>query len=162
VTDNRYAPPKAKLADAELSDDAPALWNPNAAANWSLLLTPAFGAYLHMRNWQALGEPDKAAASRNWIYVTLGMISLSVIAGVLWGSSRGLEALSRLVGFALLLVWYFSSGRAQAAYVKERFGNDYARKGWGKPLLAGFGAIIGFFFLVGIILGVLVSFRRAA
>lgn len=33
-----------------------ALWNPNAAANWSLLFTPLFGAYLHMLNWRSLGE----------------------------------------------------------------------------------------------------------
>jgi hypothetical protein len=46
------------------ADAAPALWNPNAAANWSLLFSPMFGAWLHMKNWAALGEPERAAARR--------------------------------------------------------------------------------------------------
>ena len=31
-----------------------ALWNPVAAAVWSIVLTPAFGAYLHAKNWETL------------------------------------------------------------------------------------------------------------
>jgi len=38
---------------------------------WSLLFTPAFGAFLQMRNWEALGEPSKAVTSRIWVAVTL-------------------------------------------------------------------------------------------
>jgi hypothetical protein len=159
VNENLYAPPKAKLADADVSDSAPPLWNPNAAANWSLLLTPAFGAYLQMRNWEALGDPDKAAGSRNWIYITLGVFAMSVVVRVILGRSAGLDATTRVMGLALLLVWYFASGRVQAGYVKTRFGKDYERKGWGKPLLAGFCAMFGFFFLVGIFVGVLMAFR---
>ena len=54
MTPNPYAPPKAEVADVGRTEVAPALWNPNAAASWSLLFSPAFGAFLHMKNWQAL------------------------------------------------------------------------------------------------------------
>jgi predicted amidophosphoribosyltransferase len=33
------------------SQEENAIWNPNAASNWSLVFTPAFGSYLHARNW---------------------------------------------------------------------------------------------------------------
>ena len=64
MSTNPYAPPKAVVADIAPRQDSPPLWNPNAAANWSLLLSPAFGAFLHMKNWEELGEPAKAAASK--------------------------------------------------------------------------------------------------
>jgi hypothetical protein len=51
MTTNLYAPPKAQVADIVQGEAAPALWNPGAAASWSLLLSPAFGAFLHMKNW---------------------------------------------------------------------------------------------------------------
>ena len=60
-----YAPPQTDLSApaAELENNPP-LWNPNAAAMWSLLFSPVFGALVHMKNWQAMGEPEKAAASK--------------------------------------------------------------------------------------------------
>ena len=58
---NPYSPPGAIIDDVM---NAPPLWNPNAAANWSLLFSPAFGAFVHMKNWQALGEPEKAANAK--------------------------------------------------------------------------------------------------
>jgi len=47
-------------------DDTLALWNPTAAALWSLLFSPALGAWLVMRNWQRLGKPDKARQALCW------------------------------------------------------------------------------------------------
>ena len=42
------------------------IWNPNAAANWSLIFTPAFGAYIQMLNWQRLGqEPRLSGTNRS-------------------------------------------------------------------------------------------------
>jgi len=43
------------------ANEAGAIWNPNAAANWSILFTPAFGSYLQMLNWRTLSEPAKAS-----------------------------------------------------------------------------------------------------
>jgi len=133
VSDNVFAPPKAKL-EREATEEAPALWNPNAAANWCLLFTAAFGAYLHMRNWQALGQPDRARASRNWMIAVIGVVVILPSLGAL----AGFPGVGSLVAFALLVTWYFVSARAQMRYVKETFGDAYPRKGWGLPLLAAF------------------------
>ena len=46
-------------------------------------------------------------------------------------------------GIVILLALYFSSGRPQARYVKEKFGNDYPRRPWGKTLLLAVAAFIG-------------------
>jgi hypothetical protein len=39
--------PRQNLYSPTLGTTAPAIWNPNSAANWSLFFTPAFGAYLN-------------------------------------------------------------------------------------------------------------------
>lgn len=133
-----------------------AIWNPNAAANWSLVFTPAFGAYLQMLNWRALGESERATASQNWFYAGLGLLVVYVLMGVFMGDSKAVDGLARGLGFLFLLVWYFSAGRAQSKYVKEKFGAAYARKPWGKALLLGVASIFGYFiaaFLVGVAAG---------
>lgn len=134
-----------------------AIWNPNAAANWSLIFTPAFGAYLQMLNWRALGESEKAASSQNWFYIGLGMLLVYFLMAVLISDPKAADGAVRGLGFLFLLVWYFSSGRAQGKYVKEKFGKTYARKPWGRALLIGFGAIVGNFIVavaIGLVLGV--------
>ena len=130
VASNPFAPPKSEVADVIGGKVAPALWNPNAAANWSLLFSPIFGAFLHMKNWEELGEPDKAKASRQW-----------VIAGI--------------VVFVVLAL-----ARHQTAYVKARFGKVYPRKGWSKPLALAVLGVLAFIlalaalgFLLGLALG---------
>jgi hypothetical protein len=134
-----------------------AIWNPNAAANWSLIFTPAFGAYLQMLNWRALGEPERAASSQNWFYVGLGMLAVYVLMGAFMNDPKAADGAARGLGFLFLLVWYFSSGRAQGKYVKEKLGKTYAKKPWGKALLIGVGAIVGYFIVavvIGLVLGV--------
>ena len=97
------------------------LWNPNAAANWSLLFSPAFGAYLHMKNWEALGETEKVNSSRTWFIFSLILSFLGI-------------------GFFVLIAWYFSIGKKQVTCIKENFGENYTRKSWSTPLLIGFSA----------------------
>jgi hypothetical protein len=152
MTTNPYAPPKAEVADVVQGEVAPALWNANAAAAWSLLFSPAFGAFVHMKNWQALGDPAKAAAARMWGIWTLVALGVVSLASALLPDSKGLDALSRVVMLALLLSWYYTSGRAQVALVKERFGTQYPRRGWGKPILIALGALVGFIVLM-VVLG---------
>jgi hypothetical protein len=57
----------------------PALWNPKAAAYWSLLLSPAFGAFLHARNADAMGRMDEAKANRRWFYVLIAYLGLAFV-----------------------------------------------------------------------------------
>jgi len=134
VTLNPYAPPKAPIADAEGDRISPTLWNPNAAANWSLLFSPAFGAFLHMKNWQALGQPIKATSAKVWFVLILVVLGGLSCASVMVPSSKQLNGSVRVVGILLLLSWYFGSGRGQAVYVKTHFGDTYPRHGWFKAL----------------------------
>ena len=141
---NPYAPPKSEVGDVVDGELAPALWNPGAAAGWSLLLSPAFGAFLHMRNWQALGEPEKAATSRTWIVISISVLLLLAVGAAFLPDSKAIDGLSRIVGLALLLSWYYSIGKSQVAVVKGRFGKVYPRKGWTKPLLVAVAAFVAF------------------
>jgi hypothetical protein len=132
---NRYAPPGAAVED--LRGDAaaaPPLWNPNAAANWSLLFSPVFGAWLHRENWRALGEPEKAAASHKWMVTAMVVLAVQLLVGVFRPSSIGW---ANLLAVSWLLAWYFASARGQARLVKERWGTEYPRRPWAKPLLIG-------------------------
>lgn len=146
----------AEAAPSAMASDHPkvnksAIWNPNAAANWSLIFTPAFGSYLQMVNWRALGEPDKAASSKNWLFVSLGMLSVYVLMGVYMDDSKVAGVLSRGIGFIFLLIWYLSSGRAQIKYVKEKLQTTYPRKPWSKVLLIGLVATFGFYFVAALV-----------
>lgn len=160
VTDNLYAPPKSKLADIGHDEVSPAIWNPNSAANWSLLFSPAFGAYLHMKNWEALGEPIKASVAKVWVLVTLLALAGTALAAAFLPNPRSLDGVSRTLGLILLLSWYFSSGRSQVQYVKSRYGKDYPRRSWGKPLLLGCLALIGFIVFIFLVALVAAALKR--
>lgn len=122
---NPFEPPKATLADvAAVAEDAPALWNPDAAGAWSLLLTPIFGSALVRRNWQAIGDAAKARAGTIWLAVSILVFAFAVI-------------VFPLIGFPYIIVWYFAWQRPQTQYIRERWGKDYPRKGWATPLVIG-------------------------
>jgi hypothetical protein len=161
VTENLYAPPKSKVADIGRDGVSPAIWNPNSAANWSLLFSPAFGAYLHMKNWEALDEPAKASVAKVWVFVTLLVFAGIPVAAAFLPNPRSLDGVSRTAGFVLLLSWYFSSGRSQAEYIKSRYGKDYPRRNWGKPLLLACLALVGFIVFI-VIVGLVASALKRA
>lgn len=121
---------------------SPALWNPNAAGCWSILFSPAFGAYLHMRNWQALGESQRAETTKKWFYAALVMLGVYIVLAVITANNKSADGFLNVIGFVFLLTWYFSDGNKQAPYVKARFGAVYLRRGWGKPILIGLGCVI--------------------
>jgi hypothetical protein len=149
---NPYAAPTAQVADVRRDGiDAPALWNPNAAANWSLLFTPIFGAFLHMRNWQALDEPASAARAKGWVIASIAVLVFTVILALSMKSEVAANGVGKGVGLVWLLTWYFGSGRAHARYVKEAFGKDYPRRGWGMPLLIAVGVTIVYALVIGTI-----------
>jgi hypothetical protein len=157
VTQNPYAPPKAEVADIVGERLAPLLWNPNAAANWSLLFSPAFGAYLHMKNWQALGEPGKATSAKVWFVLSLVVLGGLSCALVIGPPSTQQAGSIRIAGFVLLVAWYFGSARGQASYVKTRFGNTYPRRGWSKPLGVAVLAFFAYIVVVSVLAAVLKS-----
>ena len=120
----------------------PTLWNPKAAACWSLLFSPAFGAFLHARNAVAMGRVDDARANRAWFYVSITYLGLSLVTIVIPAIPDGLF---RLAGLGLLFGWFFSLGRKQITYVRETWRDRYQRKPWTKPLLIAFCCLIGTF-----------------
>ena len=156
MSTNPYAPPTAVVADAQQTESVPAIWNPNAAANWSLLFSPAFGAFLHMRNWHALGELQRETTARRWFIAALGMLALYIVLALVLSAFKGVDTALRGLAVGFLVAWYFSAARGRARYVKEKFGKSYPRKGWGKPLLIGVAAVAGYIlaaFLIGLVVG---------
>jgi len=145
---NPYAAPAGELREAPFSGAAPELWNPNAAALWSLLFSPVFGAFLQMRNWQALGEPDKARASWYWVLATIAILLVAVVMAFVLPDAHWFNKITDRSGMIVLLTWYLTNGKLQVAYVKERYGKDYPRKGWGAPLGIAFGAVLALLLLV--------------
>lgn len=137
--------------EASAATDKTSIWNPNAAANWSLVFTPAFGSYIHMRNWASLGHVQKAAAAKRWFYASLALLGVYLILSFVVDDEKKAEVFARGLGFIFLLVWYFSAGRAQAKYVKATFGSSYLHKPWGKTLLVAVAAVIAYVLLASIV-----------
>ena len=132
------------------------IWNPGAAANWSLLFTPAFGAYLQMKNWDTLGEHARAAESRKWFYATMGMLGMSAVASALLSGFEMVDAVLRSVLVLFLFTWYLSSGRSQVKYVARTFADDYPRRPWKQPLKVALGLLLAYWvamFTVGMAIG---------
>jgi len=162
MSTNPYAPPKANVDDvnaAPVVNEAPPLWNPSAAARWSLLLSPIFGATLHMKNWQALGETEKAAQSRKWVWGSVAFFVLLITAGLFLPDSKQTDLFSRAAGLGLLIAWYSASARGQIRFVAGRFGINYPKKGWTRPLLY---ALLAFFALIAVVVVAILGAGAAA
>jgi hypothetical protein len=71
--------PAATPQDDTASPTPVSLWNPEAAAMWSLVFSPAFGAYLHMRNWQQLGRNEKAVESKARFLAATSILALNLV-----------------------------------------------------------------------------------
>jgi hypothetical protein len=113
-----------------------------------------------MKNWEALGEPIKASVAKVWVLVTLLALAGTALAAAFLPNPRSLDGVSRTLGLILLLSWYFSSGRSQVQYVKSRYGKDYPRRSWGKPLLLGCLALIGFIVFIFLVALVAAALKR--
>lgn len=139
---NPYQAPQSDLDDYDDDYDIPPLYNPNAVALWSILFTP-FGAWMHAKNWEAIGEDELAKA--NYICAIIMIVAI-----------LGLAILEMLTGInitvphiVMLFVWYFQLGKKQIALIKEELGNDYEKASLVKPVLIGvFGSIIVFVFFM--------------
>ncbi len=117
-----------------------ALWNPNAAVNWSLLFSPIFGAWLHAKNWNSLGDERKAKQSMYWVYGGIVFSILALIPGKSWS-----------IGIVYLFGWYFLSAKQQIKYVKEKLDGVYEKKGLAKPIGIAIATLIGFVIVAGVI-----------
>jgi TPR repeat protein/serine/threonine protein kinase len=114
-------PATEKISDAASLPVAPALWNPTAAVNLSVLLTPALGTFLHARNAKALGIPNGQEIGMRWFYLMCAYIVLGTLLGL-----PGKYFF--MINVVMLILWYFVSAIKQIRLVKERYGKDYPRK----------------------------------
>lgn len=139
--------------------DAIVLWNPTAAALWSLLLTPAFGAWIVKRNWERLGETAKARQARLWfagMFVTVLALYCAAAAGALLGR-EDLEA-PWWASLILFGVWCALSAYPQIRHVDDHQGESYARRSWAAPILVALAANAAIPFMAGLVAG----YRAAA
>jgi len=139
------------------------LWNPETAALLSLLFTPAFGTYLHMCNWEALNEPDRARSARRWFYGAAVVTALVFAAGAV-GQAPLASATTPLLG-AYFLTWYFAAARAQTKYLEEHFDDDYVRRPWKQPLLWALALFVGLLvasLVVGVLTDIIVALTQEA
>ena len=103
------------------------LWNPDASANWSLLFSIIFGAWLHAKNWEELGEAKKAKKSMLWVYSGITILIVNMITVELIDKSF------IAIFFWLLLIWYFLCARKQVKYIKDN-NIKYEKRTIYKPL----------------------------
>ena len=120
----------------------PVLWNPKAAACWSLLFSPAFGAFLHAQNAAAMGRVDEARTNRVWFYVSIAYFGVTLLTIAIPAVPDGIFS---WIASGLLFGWFFSLGRKQITYVRETWRDRYPRKSWRKPLAIAFCFLIGAF-----------------
>ena len=121
-SDERYLPPQSEDLGSRTGQEAPALWNPNAAACWSLLFSPIFGAALHMFNARAMGDAELEKLNKGFMWGTLAVLVIAILLAIF----SGIKA--NFVGIAALGAWYGAVGRKQVALVKERYGSNYPRR----------------------------------
>lgn len=114
----------------------PRLWNPDAAAKWSILLTPVFGSILHALNWQALGKLDKAKTNFlvAGLYICFAFANIAFIFVPVLPSGPIGDRLMMMIGLGILVAWYVAVGKPQVEYVAEHFQDRYERRGWLPPI----------------------------
>ena len=116
------------------------IWNPKAVANWSLLMSPVFGAWLQMLNWRRLGEKGSEQVAAFWLFLSLVFyVALPFVAGA--NTQPGEQSsLNSGLGASLLytIAWYFLHGNSQVQYTSKLLGTDYPKRSWWLPLLLGF------------------------
>jgi hypothetical protein len=147
------APPPPPVAFPGGSPEGIALWNPKAAAAWSLLFSPMFGAFLHARNWRQLGDFKRASANMIWFYA-LGVYMIVILAVTLTTSIN--TAATNSLGVVIFAIWFWLQGKPQIDHVNAAFPNGYRKKSLAPPLLIAFAAL-GLFFVT-IVVAVAVSF----
>jgi hypothetical protein len=126
-----------------------AIWNPAAVACWSIVFTPAFGAYLLMRNWETLGDSRQALIARKWYCFSLGLLAVQLLSAAIDSRVNSESNLMHWIGLAYLLGWWFGAALPQMWLVRSRFGSDYERRGWDAALMAAVMAGVLYFALRG-------------
>ena len=133
----------------------PELWNPQTAAVLSLVLSPAFGAWIHAENWRILGNEKRAQQNICMLWATAVCVVTNVLL-VLFGYIY--------LPFWLVLwaVWFVWLGWRQIVFVRTTVGG-YLPKGWMQPVAWVFVMFAGIVLIlcIGFILGGLIPVGAA-
>ena len=79
-----------------MSPSRPKLYNPKLVCACALLFTPIFGALLQARNWEEMGIPENARASRVWVRSTVWLIVVYLVLQALFRALGLVDAHKRL------------------------------------------------------------------
>jgi hypothetical protein len=128
-----------------------ALWNPVVAAGWSVVFTPAFGAWLVMRNWEALGDRRQAELSRKWFVFSIGLLAVRLLSSAINTRLNSQSNLLLWFSWGYLVVWWLAAAAPQARAVRARYGADFPRHGWDYAMLLALAGGIGYQLVSGIL-----------
>lgn len=120
----------------------PSLWDPEAAALWSLLFTPIFGCFLITKNWTRLGEDSRAKSSMLWLGGSVVLVFFNYLLIVSANVQSSVQKLLTLFmcGSSFMIIGFYAAVyyqclRPQAMYLKARFPDaSYPCRGFGKPI----------------------------
>lgn len=120
-----------------MSPSRPKLYNPKLVCACALLFTPIFGALLQARNWEEMGMPENARASRVWVRSTVWLIVVYLVLQALFRN----EEIANWLGPYFLIVlwgsWMLTNGWRQLAFVNQTYGKNYDSLPFGRPMILG-------------------------
>lgn len=133
----------------------PELWNPQTAAVLSLVLSPAFGAWIHAENWRILGNEKRAQQNICMLWATAVCVVTNVLL-VLFGY------IDLPFWLVLWAVWFVWLGWRQIVFVRTAVGG-YLPKDWMRPVAWVFVMFAGIVLIlcIGFILGGLIPVGAA-
>lgn len=104
-----------------------ALWNPDVAAVFSLVLTPVFGAVLVLLNERTLANSRGKRTAIAWLTIAIAMVGLAIWRLCTDGSSPSPWLGLRVSGLVLpyTIVWYFFAAHAQSSRIAKAHGRKY-------------------------------------
>src|ERR1035437_2322860 len=123
------------------SASTPILWNPMAAAYWSLIFSPAFGSFLHAKNAESLGRTKEAKTNMVWFYLSLAYLGFASVSGFIFPTIP--NSAFRFPALIFYCCWFYV-GEKQVKYVKATWQKNYQRKSWAAPLSIACGCLIVF------------------
>lgn len=115
------------------------LWNPMAAAWWSLLLSPLFAAILLDHNWRSIGNRRKALWSRALTVVSAGALAAGLVCAMvptLPATDKLITGVGKIVG-VILTAACFSIARSQRQFLAGPDCPHHEKRRWGKPIALG-------------------------
>ena len=107
-----------------------ALWNPDVAAAFSVLLTPVFGSVLILLNERTFANTRGKRTAMAWLTISIAMVGLATWRLCTDGSSPspwlGLRVSVLVMPYTLL--WYFFGAHAQSSRIAKAHGRQYVHR----------------------------------